>query len=171
MSAGTISRQMCISERSVTRYPALFQQTGDVPKTQRHGLERLLGDFEQLGLLQLILENTGIYLHELQERFYSRFGVTISVPTICRTLRHMGCSRRVICYIALQRSDELRAKFMAEMRLYDADMFIWIDKSGCDRRNSTRKLAYIIRGVPPVDHRILSNESTPDAFRLFSSLC
>ena len=35
-----------------------------------------MGDFEQLVLLQLILENTGIYLHELQERVYSRFGVT-----------------------------------------------------------------------------------------------
>ena len=108
MSTGTISRQMCISERSVRRYLTFFQQTGDVvPKTQRHGPKRLIADFEQLVLLQLILENTGIYLHELQERFYSRFGVTISVPTIYWTLRHMGCSRRVICHIALQRSSKL----------------------------------------------------------------
>ena len=157
MSAIQVARQMCISERSVRRYLALFQQTGDVvPRNQRRGPERLLGEFEQMVLLRLILENTGIYLRELQWRFHDRFGVNISASTICRTLRRMGCSRRVIRYIALQRSDELRAQFMAEMSIYDPDMFIWIDESGCDRRNSTRKYAYTIRGMPPVDHRILA---------------
>ena len=110
-----------------------------------------MGDFEQIVLLQLISENIGIHLHELQEKFCNRFGVWISVPTICRTLKNMGCSRRVIRHIALQRSDELRAEFMAEMSLYDADMLIWIDESGCDRRNSARKYAYTIEEYP-VDH-------------------
>ena len=35
-------------------------------------------------------------------------------------------------------------------------MFIWIDESGCDRHNSTRKFLCTIRGIPPVDHRILA---------------
>ena len=58
------SRQMCISERSVRRYLRLFQLTGDVKqKSQCHGPQPLLGEFEQLILLRLIAENTGIYLH------------------------------------------------------------------------------------------------------------
>ena len=116
MTTGSIAREMCISESSVKRYLALFQRTGDVtPTPQRRGTERLMGDFEQIVLLQLISENIGIYLRELQEKFCNRFGVWISVPTICRTLKNMGCSRRVIRHIALQPSDELRAEFMAEM--------------------------------------------------------
>lgn len=126
------------------------------PKAQRYGPQPLFGDYERLTLLRLILEHTGIYLHELQDKLYDHFGVTISVSTIilCKTLRLMGCSRRVIRHVALQRSDELRASFMAEITAYDPEMIIWIDESGCDRRNSMRKFNYTLKGIPPVDHRI-----------------
>jgi hypothetical protein len=67
----------------------------------------------------------------------------------------MGCTRQVIQHIAIQQSDELRAKFMAEVSLYDPSMLLWLDETGCDRRNSTRKKAYSIRGITPRDHRIL----------------
>ena len=70
-SPAAISRQMCISKKSVRRYQKLFRQFGDItPKIQRHGPEPLFGDFEQLTLLRLIAENTGIYLHELQDKLY-----------------------------------------------------------------------------------------------------
>ena len=55
----------------------------------------------------------------------------------------------------LQQSDEQRARFMAEVSVYDPYMLIWIDESGCDRRHSRRKRAYSLRGITPVDHRIL----------------
>ena len=156
-SSSDISKHLCVCERSVRRYLNLFRLTGDVnPKSQRHGPLPLIGDYEQLVLLRLILENTGIYLHELQGKLYDHFGATVSVATICKTLRRMGCCRRVIRHIALQRSDELRGRFMAEISIYEPEMIIWIDESGCDRRNSTRKFAYTLRGFPPVDHRILA---------------
>ena len=91
MTSSAISLQMCISERSVKRYLRLFQLTGNVKlKSQRHGPQPLLGDYEQLILHRLIAKNTGIYLHELQHKLHDLFGVTISVSTICRTLRRMG---------------------------------------------------------------------------------
>ena len=34
-------------------------------------------------------------------------------------------------------------------------MLIWVDESGCDRRNCVRKRAYGIRGMTPRDHRLL----------------
>ena len=34
-------------------------------------------------------------------------------------------------------------------------MLIWIDESGCDRRHSTRKWRYSLRGMPPRDYRLL----------------
>ena len=49
----------------------MFEQTGDVqPKTQEHGPSKLLGDYEQLVLLRIILENTGIYMYlsEIQKK-------------------------------------------------------------------------------------------------------
>ena len=42
------------------RYITLFEQTGDVkPKSYRHGPPKLLGDIEQLFLLQVILTYPG----------------------------------------------------------------------------------------------------------------
>lgn len=145
-----------VSERTVRRILKLFNTTGDVkPKDYHHGPMRLLGDFEQLTLLRLILERPGIYLHEIQAELYSMFEVQVSVPTICKTLRHMGCTRQVIRHIAAQRSEVLMAKFMSDVAMYDPQMLVWIDETGCDRRNATRKYAYGIRGITPCDHRII----------------
>ena len=62
----------------------------------------------------------------------------------------MGCSRRVIQHIAIQQSEVLRAKFMADISAFDPNTIIWIDESGCDRRNSMRKYAYTIIGKPDI---------------------
>ena len=51
-----ISQLLNLSERTVRRYITAFQQTGDVA-----GPLRLLGDFEQLTLLQIVLQNPAIY--------------------------------------------------------------------------------------------------------------
>ena len=134
----------------------LFEVTGDVrPKSRQNGPIPLFGEYEQLTLLRLILEYPGIYLHELQCKLFHVFGVEVSVSTICRTLKLMGCTRQKIQYIALQQSDECRARFMAEISIYDPSMFIWIDETGCDRRNSIRKYGYSVRGITPRDHRLL----------------
>lgn len=42
------------------------------------------------------------------------------------------------------------------MSAFEPEMIVWIDESGCDRRNSTRKFAYTIKGMAPVDHRVLA---------------
>ena len=50
---------VCVSERTVWQYIALFQQTGDVEVQHReYGPKGMLGDLEQLTLLHL--ENHGI---------------------------------------------------------------------------------------------------------------
>ena len=46
--------------RSVNRFVAQFEQSGDVtPKSGHNGPQRLLGEEEQLLLLRLILKNSG----------------------------------------------------------------------------------------------------------------
>ena len=113
-----------------------------------------MGEFEQLSLLQIILGNPGIYLSEIKESL-EKIGILVSVPTICRSLKSMGCTRQVMQRVALQRSDVSRAKFMADISVYDPNMLLWLDESGCDRRNSIRKYGYSIRGIPLCDQRIL----------------
>jgi len=67
----------------------------------------------------------------------------------------MGCTHQVMKHVASQRSDEERARYMAEISKYDPAMIIWIDETGCDRCHSTRKWSYSIQGIIPQDHRLL----------------
>ena len=142
-SSRDISQLLCISEKTVRRYIASFLITGDIkPKSHRHGPPKLLGEFEQLVLLRIV-------------EWLRRFGITVSVPTLCRTLKWMGCTRQVIQHVALQQSEDCRAQFMAEVSMYDPSMLIWLDESGCDRRHMMRKRGYSLRGITPRDHRLL----------------
>ena len=170
LSTADISRLLCVSERTVRRYVVQFEQTGDVqPRSYQHGPPRLLGNYEQLVLLRIVLESPGIYLHEVQARLLAMFGVSVSVATICRTLKFMGCTRQVINYIPVQRSEELRSKFMAQISPYDPSMLIWIDESGCDRRHAVRKWGYSVRGMPPTDHRLLVRGTRYSAIPVMSA--
>lgn len=66
----------------------------------------------------------------------------------------MECSRQAIENVPLQRNDDLKAKFMAEISVYDPSMPIWIDESGCDCRNCIRKKEYSFRGITPKSHNL-----------------
>lgn len=155
-TAASISQLFNVSERTVWRYISLFQSTGDIQVRKRtNGPKSLMGDFEQLVLLRIVLENPGIYLHELQIELFHKFGVPVSVPTICRTLKSMGVTRQAMHRVALQRSDAARARFMYEVAVYDPHMLVWLDESGCDRRHAMRKYGYSVRGIPICDQRLL----------------
>ena len=67
----------------------------------------------------------------------------------------MGCTQQVIQRVALQQSDEMRAKLMAGVSQFDPAMLLWVDESGCDMRNCIRKRGYGLRGITPHDHRLL----------------
>ena len=49
----------------------------------------------------------------------------------------------------------LIAKYMADISVYDPDMLVWVDESGCDRRNTIRKYGYSIRGIPLCNQHLL----------------
>ena len=62
-----IGQQLSVSEWTVRWYLKMFEETGNVrPRSRRSGPLCLFGEYEQLTLLRLILENPGIYLHEIR---------------------------------------------------------------------------------------------------------
>ena len=124
-SPADIAQLLCMSERTVRRYLTQFYQVGDTePRPRTNGPKRLLGHFEQVILLRLILAHPGIYLHELQSELQKMFEVSVSSATICKTLKFMGFTRQCMHHVALQRSDTLRAHFMATISLYDPSMLV-----------------------------------------------
>ena len=92
----------------------------------------------------------------------------MNVSTICKTLKHMGCTRQAMCRVAKQRDDKLRAEFMADISIYDPSMFIWMDETGCDKRNTIRKYGYSVRGRPVCDQRLLVRGTRYSAIPILS---
>lgn len=93
----------------------------------------LLGDFEQMLVLRMILDRPGVYLRETRQELMQKFSVYVCVSTICRTLKMIDCTRRAMHRVAQQRSDEERARFMANISLYNVSMLVWLDESGATK--------------------------------------
>ena len=74
--------------------------------------------------------------------------------TICRTIQHFGMTRKKVRTIAMQRSEDRRVEFIAEISQFDPDRLIWLDETGSDRRNSIRAYGYAFRGLTPVRHTL-----------------
>ena len=132
--------------------------------------EKLLGDFGQLPPLQIILRHPGIYLSETRDEL-NVLGVDVSVPSTCRTLKEMGCSREVLCRGSSQRSDmrhTYRAQFMAEVSVYDPSMFVWLDETGTDACNTIRKYGYSRRGMLLCNQRLRVRGKWYTAIPIFS---
>ena len=102
-------------------------------------LPRELKDTIQLILLQVVLEYPGILLHGIQLEIKQTTGTHLAPSTICQFLHKHGFSRQRLCIVASQRDDSLRAMFVSELSIYTADMFIFLDETGTDRRNLLRR--------------------------------
>lgn len=137
------------------RYTEKYYTTGTVePANQRHGPPRILTDFEQLTVLQLLLDNPNMYLDEIQRELYDFTGTVAHISTICRTVHRLGMTRQKLRYVALQQSVDQRVMFMADISMFEPEMIVWLDETGSDRRNSTRAYGYGLRGLTPVTHKL-----------------
>ena len=58
----------------------------------------------------------------------------------------------------MQQSELKWAEFIAEMAVLDSSTIVWIDETGCDRRNALRKYGYGIRGQTPQDYQLKLRE-------------
>ena len=153
-SVSWISKRMYISKSTVRRIVHTFQSTGDIePREQRHGPNRMLSDFELITILQMLLEEPGIYLREVQARL-QEIGSQISLPTLCRTAKRLGLTRQVMRRVMVQRTDVQRARFLCDIQQFKPEHFVFVDETGSNRRNSLRKYGYGIRGLTPVSHQI-----------------
>ena len=71
--------------------------------------------------------------------------------------------------VAKQRDDYERAMFATEMSVYDPDMLIFLDETGCDRSNLLHCHAYSFRGKPAVSHKLLVRGRHLNAIAFMSS--
>ena len=157
MAVADIATTFLVSERTVQRYIERFEQTGNVSRfVKKDGPNRLLDELDEAVLVQLILDKPGVYLNELQHALAATNRVEAGTATIWRTLLRLGFTHKKIKHLPMQRSDEARVEFMAEISAYDPAMLVWLDETGSDKRNAVREYGYALRGMTPRDYTFKS---------------
>ena len=63
-------------------------------------------------------------------------------------LHKAGFTRQRLKLYALQQDEGLRRKFALDVSIFNAEMLVFLDESGCDNRDSLRKMGYSLRGKP-----------------------
>ena len=105
----------------------------------------------------LLVWSWTIPLYELCRAVEELTGKHATPPTICKTLKRYGFSRKKIRQVALQRCCSLRGAFMAQVMLLQCKVFVWVDESGCGKKDSIRKYGYALHGVHAEYHQETQN--------------
>jgi len=153
------ARCLNVDPATVHRTVAIFDQTGSVSKCKypANPGTRKLTKIDQLIVLELVLDNPGIYLHEIAHKLTEETGTEVNVSTICRFLKDSGFTRQKMIITAVQQLDILRAEYLLDISVYKGhpELFVFIDETGADRRDAMRKFAYSLRGKPAVAKKLL----------------
>ena len=73
--------------------------------------------------------------------------------------------------LAASQIDEIFcATFASEVCLYNADMFIFVDETGTDRRDTLRRYAYSWRGKPAVAYKLLVRGQRLSSITMMSTM-
>ena len=132
------------------RTVALFKSTGQVSKRPYPADKafRKLTDPAQLLVLHMVLDKPGITLREIQNELQNTLLLDLDTSTICRFLHTSGFSRQRLRTVAIQRDEVLRLRYTQDMSVFSAEMLVFIDETGADRRNIIRQHGYSLRGKP-----------------------
>ena len=155
-STTAIAKNLAIHRSTVIRTLELFQNTGSVTKKPypAKAAFRKVTTVCGLYILRLVTERPRIYLHEIKRKLEEMLMVDVSLSTIFRFLNANKFTRQKMRNVAPQRDAFAREYYVSEVSLYSTDIFVFVDETGADHRNTLRKHGYSIRGIPPVNHSL-----------------
>ena len=152
-----VAENLSVDTSTVHRIVKKFRTTGTVMKKPyaTSSLPVKMTRPVQLTVLRLVLDKPGIYLREIQQELVWMFGLSISLSSLCNFLKKNNFTRKKMQLVASQRNEELRAEFVSDVSMYKDHFPIFIDETGCDRRNALRKYGYGLRGMPVKCQKLL----------------
>ena len=64
-------------------------------------------------------------------------------------------ARKKMRLVAIQQSEELRARYLAEVALHDPNMLVFVDETGSNRKDAMRRFGYSLRGQHCIAKKLL----------------
>ena len=135
----------------------VFERTGSVEaKKPRKRPELCKLDYHhQLYVVTLVLDQPNLYLGEICSTIKEITNIQVSPSTLCKLLARYGLTRKKIQYVAAQRRLEYRGHFIATISAFSKEMLVWVDETGCDKRDLLRKYGYSFCGQRAVCQKLL----------------
>lgn len=166
-----IAANLGVDKSTVQRTVQLFLQSGSVSKRPypKEKAFRKLTVPAQLFILNLVVDNPGMYLDEIQKQLETTLMLEVSLSTICRFLRDSGFTRKKLQKVALQQDKFLREQYISDVSVYSKDMLVFVDETGADKRNTLRKYGYSLRGKTPRSYELLVRGERVSAVACMSS--
>lgn len=101
-------------------------------------------------LCEHLLDNPGLYHHEMVGFVWDKFRVLVTVSSIRRALNYRGWSKKKIGRIAKARNADLRDLYSHNTSHIRSWQYVFVDESGCDKRIGQRRTGWAPRGVTPI---------------------
>ena len=141
-NGASIQDYLTVSVGTVYNTCKVFFETGSVePRKPDRTNARMLSQYDEMLVIQLIMESPSLYLGEMCHKINILTGISVNPSTICRLLHRDGLTRKKIQQVASQRNGIFRGDFMAEMQFFNVDQLVWLDETGCNNRDHI-KLAH-----------------------------
>ncbi|KAF8578530.1 hypothetical protein K439DRAFT_1238229, partial [Ramaria rubella] len=115
----------------VQRVLQTWDQIGTVVKDpKRLGRMHLMGTEQIQVMFTLLEQRSAIYLDEIQEELGWRYDISVSLATICWTLKRLGVTSKQLSKAALERCAETQTAFQFSMADESAKSLVFTDECG-----------------------------------------
>ena len=139
-----VACNLSVHSSTVWRTVKRFEEEGSIDERKNEGPHKLT-ELEEFAIMEIVLEKPSVYLREIVSHIQDTTGTTVYESTICRFLKRNNFSHKKLSNIARQQNAQQRAEFQTDCELYSPEMLVFIDETGCDRRDSMRKFGYALK--------------------------
>ena len=139
-----ICSTLCVSQASLYRWAALFEEFGSAtaPPPLIRGRPRIIGMVAMNTIREIYARNSTVYLDELQWHLAIFHDIAISTSALQETLERAGLTRKVLRKIATERDEVRRAEFLHNIQhgfSGTGDEFVVVDESSKNEHTLTRR--------------------------------
>jgi transposase len=106
-------------------------------------------------VFDLLKDKPELYLDEIQQFLVWECQLYVHTSTISRHLASENWTKKKLYHKAQQRSAPLRIDWLRKISLFTAEMLVFCDESGTDRRDGERRTGWAPKGLPAWKYTLL----------------
>ena len=126
-----VAQTFLVSEKTVKRAPQQYFATGDLLSECSSGRLQSLSEDNQVILSQSLLDNPGIYIHEVQEMYQEITGISLHPTSIIRYANRFGLTCQRLRRISISRSGMDVLQFPGDKYISTDAPFWWKQSKVC----------------------------------------